>query len=131
MYVVLCKQTTAYELRISDWSSDVCSSDLAGTPGSVMTYFPFPHIARGRPGTGEVGTTLFSVPEGSLEFWKDRLARAGAEGLKAASAFGENRLHFTGPDSDGFALGVVTEYLRDPWPCTGVGADERKRVREG
>src|SRR3546814_3022599 len=30
MFVVLCyfKQTTAYELRISDWSSDVCSSDL-------------------------------------------------------------------------------------------------------
>src|SRR3546814_5273286 len=23
-----CKQKTAYELRISDWSSDVCSSDL-------------------------------------------------------------------------------------------------------
>src|SRR3546814_5070949 len=24
----LCKQKTSYELRISDWSSDVCSSDL-------------------------------------------------------------------------------------------------------
>src|SRR3546814_10394836 len=24
------KQETAYDLRISDWSSDVCSSDLAG-----------------------------------------------------------------------------------------------------
>src|SRR3546814_10532117 len=32
MIVVLClffKQKTAYEMRISDWSSDVCSSDLA------------------------------------------------------------------------------------------------------
>src|SRR3546814_2391315 len=28
MVVFLCKQKTAYELRISDWSSDVCSSDL-------------------------------------------------------------------------------------------------------
>src|SRR3546814_1623617 len=28
-YVVFCiKQKTAYEMRISDWSSDVCSSDL-------------------------------------------------------------------------------------------------------
>src|SRR3546814_19564809 len=27
--VVLFKQKTAYEMRISDWSSDVCSSDLA------------------------------------------------------------------------------------------------------
>src|SRR3546814_4629579 len=26
--VVFCKQKTAYEMRISDWSSDVCSSDL-------------------------------------------------------------------------------------------------------
>src|SRR3546814_6037374 len=26
------KQKTAYELRISDWSSDVCSSDLFGDP---------------------------------------------------------------------------------------------------
>src|SRR3546814_9735871 len=38
---LLCcfKQTTAYEWRISDWSSDVCSSDLVGrtvlTPGNV------------------------------------------------------------------------------------------------
>src|SRR3546814_1122996 len=28
IYVLFCKQKTAYELRISDWSSDVCSSDL-------------------------------------------------------------------------------------------------------
>src|SRR3546814_20721971 len=27
-YVFFCKQKTAYEMRISDWSSDVCSSDL-------------------------------------------------------------------------------------------------------
>ena len=36
--------------------------DEVGTPGTVMTHFPFPHIARGRPGTGEVGVTAFSVP---------------------------------------------------------------------
>src|SRR3546814_9709112 len=29
MCVLFCKQKTAYEMRISDWSSDVCSSDLA------------------------------------------------------------------------------------------------------
>src|SRR3546814_7912464 len=28
--VLFFKQKTAYEMRISDWSSDVCSSDLAG-----------------------------------------------------------------------------------------------------
>src|SRR3546814_2288045 len=31
------KQKTAYEMRISDWSSDVCSSDL-DTPGNELSY---------------------------------------------------------------------------------------------
>src|SRR3546814_8363033 len=30
MFIVFFKQKTAYEMRISDWSSDVCSSDLIG-----------------------------------------------------------------------------------------------------
>src|SRR3546814_4880268 len=30
MFVFLFKQKTAYEMRISDWSSDVCSSGLVG-----------------------------------------------------------------------------------------------------
>src|SRR3546814_11714076 len=30
MFVFFFKQKTAYEMRISDWSSDVCSSDLTG-----------------------------------------------------------------------------------------------------
>src|SRR3546814_9453680 len=33
LFVVFCffKRKTAYEMRISDWSSDVCSSDIRGT----------------------------------------------------------------------------------------------------
>src|SRR3546814_20796729 len=33
MFVFFFKQKTAYEMRISDWSSDVCSSDLGGVLG--------------------------------------------------------------------------------------------------
>src|SRR3546814_3219353 len=32
LYFFFFKQKTAYEMRISDWSSDVCSSDLIGGP---------------------------------------------------------------------------------------------------
>jgi glyoxalase family protein len=81
--------------------------DEVGTPGSVMTYFPFPNIAQGRPGTGEVGETVFSVPEGSLPFWSERFAALGVDGLKADEAFGEKRLHFAGPDGDGFAARIT------------------------
>src|SRR3546814_1675957 len=31
------KQKTAYEMRISDWSSDVCSSDLTWSPQCFMS----------------------------------------------------------------------------------------------
>src|SRR3546814_7692470 len=31
------KQKTAYEMRISDWSSDVCSSDLTGSAAATYT----------------------------------------------------------------------------------------------
>src|SRR3546814_4088955 len=34
--VFFVKQKAAYEMRISDWSSDVCSSDLRLLPGSSM-----------------------------------------------------------------------------------------------
>lgn len=92
--------------------------DEAGTPGSVMTYFPFPGIRNGRPGTGEVGTTAFSVPEGALGFWQERLAGLSVGGLSREKAFGENRLYFTGPDQDGFALVETKDDARAPWTGT-------------
>src|SRR3546814_3800601 len=39
LYFFFFKQKTAYEMRISDWSSDVCSSDLAG--GVLNAYGKF------------------------------------------------------------------------------------------
>src|SRR3546814_2243564 len=33
VFFFFCKQKTAYEMRISDWSSDVCSSDLTRDRG--------------------------------------------------------------------------------------------------
>lgn len=65
-------------------------ADEFGTPGSVMTYFPFPNIGDGRPGTGEVGTTVFSVPVGSLDYWEKHLADQGVTGLNAKSVSGRS-----------------------------------------
>src|SRR3546814_8776693 len=52
------KQKTAYEMRISDWSSDVCSSDLtaSSTSGRRSSSPPWPTCAEGR----------------SLELWRLR-----------------------------------------------------------
>lgn len=101
--------------------------DAAGTPGSVMTYFPFPHIGRGRPGTGEVGTTLFSVPEGSLDWWAGHLAALGVKDIRRDEAFGENRLTFVGPDADGLGLVEDKNDVRTAWTGDGIDADHAIR----
>lgn len=101
--------------------------DETGAPGSVMTYFPFPNIGRGRAGTGEVGTTVFSVPEGSLGFWSDRFSQKGVTGLKAEETFGEKRLNFAGPDGDGFALVEVGDDGRPAWTAGGISDDHAIR----
>src|SRR3546814_16758381 len=41
------KQKTAYEMRISDWSSDVCSSDLVGRQGPAVRRRPAAAVAIG------------------------------------------------------------------------------------
>lgn len=102
-------------------------ADEFGTPGSVMTYFPFPNAARGQSGTGEVGVTGFSVPEGSLPWWEQRLAGQGVGGLERSELFGEKRLAFDGPDGDGFVLVETRDDDRAPWTEGGIGADEAIR----
>src|SRR3546814_16021050 len=42
MIVCVFKQKTAYEMRISDWSSDVCSSDLPKPPGRWLAPYQTP-----------------------------------------------------------------------------------------
>lgn len=101
--------------------------DENGAPGTIMTYFPFPKMAQGRPGTGEVGTTVYSIPEGSIGFWSDRLATLNVTGLKTEETFGEKRLNFAGPDGDGFALVEVRDDARLPWTHGGIDEDHAIR----
>ncbi|MFC6488449.1 VOC family protein [Nitratireductor sp. GCM10026969] len=92
----------------------------SGQPGTVLTYFPFPNIARGTRGAGEVSTTVFSVPEGSLAFWEKHLAANTVSGVRRGTYLGEARLYFDGPDGDGFALAEAAEDTRAPWQAAGI-----------
>ncbi len=94
-----------------------------GEAGTVMTYFPFPNMMKGKAGVGEVGTTAFSVPDGTLDHWLNRLFEMGVSDVEKSQTFGENRLNFSGPDGDGFALVEVNEDARAPWTGGDVGAD--------
>src|SRR3546814_11937593 len=50
------KQKTAYEMRISDWSSDVCSSDLAGGAGGGGGRRLSPQMGRAADPVGRAET---------------------------------------------------------------------------
>ncbi|MEM7214092.1 MAG: VOC family protein [Pseudomonadota bacterium] len=89
--------------------------DEVGSPGSVMTYFPFPGMPMGERGTGEVGVTALTVPEQSLEFWENRFLRLEIADVEKSELFGERRLSLKGPDGDGFALVESADDDRQPW----------------
>jgi glyoxalase family protein len=46
-----------------------------GDPGTLLTFFPYPGMPRGRKGNGQVTVTSFSIPENSINYWKKRLSR--------------------------------------------------------
>src|SRR3546814_20367014 len=71
--VFCCKQKTSYEVRISDWSSDVCSSDLS--VGAIA-------------GMGEIGGHQIGLEPEIL----GRGQRAAAKGIDARADAGVHRL---------------------------------------
>ena len=77
--------------------------DRVGTPGATFTTFPYPLDPGGRIGAGQPGETAFAVPDGSLEFWADRLGEYGVETVEE-SRFGERVLRFEDPDGLPLAL---------------------------
>jgi glyoxalase family protein len=72
--------------------------DETGRPGSILTFFPWAHAARGRAGVGETQETMLRVPEGSIGFWAHRLVSKGVEHETPIRRFGETVLRFRDPD---------------------------------
>ncbi|MGK7396481.1 MAG: ring-cleaving dioxygenase [Candidatus Cyclobacteriaceae bacterium M3_2C_046] len=46
-----------------------------GAPGTIMTFFPYRGLRRGRKGKGQLTTTSFSVSSGALDYWMKRLKK--------------------------------------------------------
>jgi glyoxalase family protein len=78
--------------------------DDAGMPGTILTFFPWPHASRGHAGAGEVAKTAFSVPAESLEYWRERLSDHGLL-VEESKRFNEQVLTF--PDPDGMKIEIV------------------------
>jgi glyoxalase family protein len=71
--------------------------DAIGTPGTVITFFPWPGARRGTRGNSQVVATSFAIPTGSLNYWSDRLKEHSIT-VENISRFDEQGLRFIDPD---------------------------------
>ena len=85
--------------------------DGAGTPGTVITSFPYGRALPARRGAGEATSVTLLVPEGSLARWHARLPEA-----REATAFGKRQLRVLDPDGMEVRLEEAPEGVRVPWP---------------
>ena len=67
-----------------------------GTPGTIITFFPWADAYQGRIGDGQVGITTYAIPVGAMSFWKERLAKFEIE-YREVSRFNEQFLQFDDP----------------------------------
>lgn len=79
--------------------------DDAGTPGTILTFFPWPRARRGTPGVGQVTAFAFQVPSGGLGFWSKHLASAGVLIADQGTRLGENFIAIQDPDE--FVLELI------------------------
>jgi len=86
--------------------------DDAGSPGTILTFFPWPHASPGYSGAGEVTKTAFSVPAASFGFWQERLADEGIAIEHTGNRFEEDVLTFADPD--GMKIEIVAHAAAGP-----------------
>jgi catechol 2,3-dioxygenase-like lactoylglutathione lyase family enzyme len=83
-----------------------------GTPGSILTFFPWPDARRGVVGSGHVTAITFAIPTGSLAYWRSRLAEHSVRVDERGERFSEMVLAFADPD--GLPLELVASVQADP-----------------
>jgi glyoxalase family protein len=80
--------------------------DEQGNPGSILTFFPYSGLVKGRHGKGYLNTTAFSVPYSSLDFWLDRLKRFDIKFQEPQERFEKEVVVYL-EDMDGLGLELV------------------------
>ena len=101
-------------------------ADAAGTPGTDLTFFPWPAMGAVRPGVGLAMEVVFAIGPASVEYWTARLAQAGVGPLAPQTRFGEPVLAFHDPHGLPLAH-VATEARRPfvPWPASPVPVEHQ------
>lgn len=94
----------------------------SGQPGTVITFFPWSKQLKGRIGMGQVGTTSYMIPKGSMEFWEHRLHQFGIEYCSSVR-FGERFMIFNDPDGLHLELIERPEGPINTWNFGGIPSE--------
>jgi glyoxalase family protein len=97
--------------------------DENGSPGTILTFFPYERVRQGTQGTGMATEIGYAVPERSLEFWRRRFEKMNVKITDSGTRFGEEYLSFEDPDGLPLTL-IVPEKPdnRKPWETSAVNA---------
>lgn len=101
--------------------------DATGRPGTILTFFPWPRAASGRPGAGMVNAVALAVPEGSLSTWAHRLDEYGIE-VDEDERFGDSLIQFSDPSGLPLEL-VATDDLDAATPWTNGAVPNARAIR--
>ena len=85
-----------------------------GSPGTIMTFFPYQGMPKGRKGKGQVTVTSFSIAEKAMEYWIKRLAKFNITHEAPQLRF-DDEVFIYFEDSDGLGLELVAN-KRDERP---------------
>jgi glyoxalase family protein len=85
--------------------------DAVGSPGTILTFFPYPNGYPGRPGRGQVTVTSLSIPRDSVAFWVDRFKQFDVEFDKPQSREGGQTIGFRAPDGLPLELVATNEHV--------------------
>jgi glyoxalase family protein len=103
-------------------------ADETGTPGTILTFFPWPHAAKGRNGVGLAQQTMFRVPESAIGYWAHRFVEKGVPHEAIEKRFGRPVLTFSDPDGTSLALvGVAGAESEAGWTADDVPAENAIR----
>ena len=72
--------------------------DRRGTPGTILTFFPWPGAQRGIRGTGQIEATAFAIPPDSIGYWRERLKQHYVTAERTSTRFGEEVIRSIDPD---------------------------------
>ena len=84
--------------------------DEVGSPGTILTFFPWANVRQGENGAGMATEIGYSVPEGSLGFWETRFEKLNIL-YKISERFGEKLLAFKDPD--GLQINLIESKQKD------------------